>query len=228
LEQELGVLLSPAEYVNSENAEVVAFGREAIKGLISHPDQLRALYTAVRDEIRYDPYVDFTSPEIFRASSVLSVGSGYCVGKAALFAAVTRGMGIPARIGFADVQNHLATPRLLQTMGTNVFAWHGYVEVHVQGKWIKASPTFNHSLCQKLGVTPLDFDGHQDALLQPFDNRNIRFMQYTVQRGVYFDVPAKFLMTEMGRLYPGLCMPGGVNGSRMEDEAASRQDDKPN
>ncbi|WP_024577643.1 MULTISPECIES: transglutaminase-like domain-containing protein [unclassified Afipia] len=220
--QDLNVLLSPAEYVDSDHGDVVAFARDVTKGKGTVSDQLRALYFAVRDEIRYDPYVDFTSSETFRASSVLSARAGYCVGKAALYAALARSIGVPCRIGFADVQNHLATERLLSIMGTNVFAWHGYVECHVRDKWIKASPTFNNTLCAKLGVAPLDFDGVNDALLQSFDERDVRFMEYHVQRGVYFDVPARFLMQEMRRLYPALCVPGGAQGSRMEQEAPSR------
>lgn len=220
--QDLEVLLSPAEYVDSDHKDVVAFARAVTRGKGAVSEQLRALYFAVRDEIRYDPYVDFTSRETFRASSVLNAGAGYCVGKAALYAALARSLGIPSQVAFADVQNHLATERLLTTMGTNVFAWHGYVECYVEGKWVKASPTFNSTLCAKLGVAPLDFDGVNDALLQPFDERDARFMEYRVQHGVYFDVPARFLIREMRRLYPALCIPGGAKGSRMEQETTLR------
>jgi len=80
-------------------------------------------YRAVRDEIRYDPYIDYTDPETYRASSVLAKGHGYCVGKASLYVALCRTVGIPARLGLADVKNHLATPRLLEMVGTEVFAY---------------------------------------------------------------------------------------------------------
>jgi transglutaminase-like putative cysteine protease len=175
----------------------------------------------VRDGIRYDPYVDYTDRESYRASSVLAKGQAYCVGKASLYVALCRASGIPARLGLADVKNHLATPRLLEAVGTDVFAYHGYVEIMPADRWIKATPTFNVSLCQKLGVPPLEFDGEADALLQPFDAAGREFMSYIVQHGTFFDVPAKFLISEMTRLYPRLCQPGGLRGN-MEAESARR------
>jgi hypothetical protein len=72
---------------------------------------------AVRDGIRYNPYVNMRTPETFRASSVLAAGNGYCVGKAALYTAACRVHDIPARIGFAEVHNHLTTEKLRQSMG---------------------------------------------------------------------------------------------------------------
>ena len=175
----------------------------------------------MRDEIRYDPYIDYTDPETYRASSVLAKGHGYCVGKASLYVALCRAVGIPARLGLADVKNHLATPRLLEMVGTDVFAYHGYVEIMPGREWIKATPTFNVSLCQKLGVPPLEFTGESDALLQPFDGRGREFMSYIAQHGTFFDVPVKFLIGEMVRLYPTLCQPGGLRGD-MEQEGAKR------
>jgi transglutaminase-like putative cysteine protease len=215
----LRLYLSPAEYIDSDHplirekaAEVAGHGPDRV-------EQSRLLYSSVRDGIRYDPYVDFTDHETYRASSVLQAGHAYCVGKAALYVALCRAIGIPARIGLADVKNHLATPRLLEAVGTDVFAYHGYVEVMPAGEWVKATPTFNVSLCEKLGVAPLDFDGETDALMQPFDATGRQFMTYVAQHGTFFDVPAKFLIAEMTRLYPKLCRPGGLRGN-MEQEAA--------
>jgi transglutaminase-like putative cysteine protease len=152
---------------------------------------------------------------------VLAKGQAYCVGKASLYVALCRAIGIPARLGLADVKNHLATPRLLDAVGTDVFAYHGYVEIMPADRWVKATPTFNVSLCRKLGVPPLEFDGESDALLQPFDTDGREFMSYIVQHGTFFDVPAKFLIREMTRLYPKLCQPGGLRGN-MEAEGAGR------
>lgn len=149
---EIDVYLSAGEFVDSDHQSVIDFAHRITRAEQTVKGQLTAMYNAVRDDILYNPYLDFTSRETFRASSVLKAGVGYCVGKAALFAAVCRVMGIPTRLGFADVKNHLATPRLLETMSTNVFVWHGYVECFIGEKWIKASPTFNATLCKKLGV----------------------------------------------------------------------------
>ncbi|MBX3521637.1 MAG: transglutaminase domain-containing protein [Xanthobacteraceae bacterium] len=220
---EIDVYLSPAEYVDSDHEAIIDFAERTTFGERAAQGKLQAIYNAVRDDILYNPYLDFTSPETFRASSVLKKGVGYCVGKASLFAAACRALDIPARLGFADVRNHLATPRLLETMSTNLFVWHGYVECLVEGKWIKASPTFNATLCRKLGVEPLPFDGTNHALLHEFDGTNARFMEYEVDHGHYFDVPTKFLIGMIGRVYPILGKPGGVSGTTMEEEAARLQ-----
>ena len=63
--------------------------------------------------------------------------------------------------------------------------------------------------------------GHVAALLQPFDAKGREFMSYIVQHGTFFDVPAKFVIGEMRRLYPKLCQPGGLRGN-MEDEGGKR------
>ena len=217
----LRLYLSPAEFIDSDHAGVRAKAA-AIVGSVSDPvEQARALYRAVRDEIRYDPYIDYTDPETYRASSVLAKGHGYCVGKASLYVALCRATGIPARLGLADVKNHLATPRLLEAVGTDLFAYHGYVEIKLGHGWIKATPTFNVSLCERLGVPPLEFTAKSDALLQPFDAKGREFMSYVAQHGTFFDVPAKFLISEMIRLYPKLCQPGGLRGD-MEREGSNR------
>jgi transglutaminase-like putative cysteine protease len=213
--------LSPAEFIDSDHAAVRAKA-SSLAGAVSDPvKRASVLYRAVRDDIRYDPYIDYTNPETYRASSVLAQGHAYCVGKASLYVALCRASGIPARLGLADVKNHLATPRLLELVGTDVFAYHGYVEVMPGREWIKATPTFDVSLCQKLGVAPLDFSGERDALLQPFDARGREFMSYVAQHGTFFVVPVKFLIAEMTRLYPKLCRPGGLRGN-MEEESGKR------
>ena len=216
----LALFLSPAEFIDSDHEQVRAKAAQVAGPEADPVERARLLYRAVRDEIRYDPYVDYTEKETYRASSVLAKGHAYCVGKAALYAALCRASGIPARLGLADVKNHLATPRLLEAVGTDLFAYHGFVELMPAGTWIKATPTFNASLCEKLGVAPLEFNGERDALLQPFDAAGRNFMSYVTQHGTFFDVPAKFLMREMARLYPKLCRPGGLRGS-METEAGA-------
>jgi transglutaminase-like putative cysteine protease len=180
-------------------------------------EKARRYYLAAR-EIRYDYDLDYGDPEIYRASSVLKAGRAYCVGKAALFAALCRAGGIPARVAFADVTNHLSSERLREKMGTNYFAWHGFTEVRLDGRWVKASPTFNATLCARFGVAPLEFDGATDALLQAYDGGGRAFMRYETLHGAFYDVPAKFLMTEMARIYPQLSHSGGRGTGGMESE----------
>ena len=196
----LRVFLAPAEYVDSSHPRVVRLGR----GLTAEAPSSRAaaarIFTFVRD-LRYGA-PDFDRLSSFKASTVIAEGGGYCVPKACAFVALCRAAGVPARLAFADVTNHLATPRTLERMGGGLFAWHGYAEVWLDGRWLKASPTFDAALCARMGVAPLEFDGLRDAHLQAFDTEGRSFMSYDRLHGVFHDVPARFLATEMPRLYP--------------------------
>ena len=209
----------PGEYIDSDHPAVQNFAGAAAAADLGDRDKASLLYRAVRDGIRYNPYVNMRAAETFRASSVLAAGVGYCVGKAALYAAACRVHGIPARVGFADVRNHLTTEKLRRSMGSDLFTWHGYTEVHIDGAWRKATPTFNATLCAKVGVAPLDFDGHTDALLHPFDGAGRIYMQYVTDHGAFHDVPAKFLMLEMARDYADM-QGEDLSGRDMEREAA--------
>jgi transglutaminase-like putative cysteine protease len=211
------VYLAPAEYVDSDHPAIKACVAKTIAPGMPAVEKARRLYLAAR-EIRYDPDLDYSDPEIYRASSVLNAGAGYCVGKAALFAALCRASGIPARVAFADVTNHLSSEKLREKMGTNYFAWHGFTEVFLDGRWVKASPTFNSTLCARFGVAPLDFDGGSDALLQAYDGEGRTFMKYEVLHGAFHDVPAKFLIAEMARRYPSLKGAHNRSAGGMENE----------
>jgi transglutaminase-like putative cysteine protease len=217
--EENAVYLAPADYIDSDHPAIEAFAARTVTAAMPAAEKVRRFYLAAR-EIRYEPDLDYSDPEIYRASSVLNAGVGYCVGKAALFAALCRASAIPARVAFADVTNHLSSEKLREKMGTNYFAWHGFTEVFLDGRWVKASPTFNSTLCARFGVAPLDFDGGSDALLQAYDGEGRTFMKYEVLHGAFHDVPAKFLIAEMARLYPTLKGQRGRSAGGMENEVS--------
>jgi transglutaminase-like putative cysteine protease len=197
------VFLAPAEYVDSDHPTIKARAAELCRGADSEAAKARAIYYFVR-EIFYHA-ADFADLDTYRASHVLAAGYGYCGAKASLFAALCRAAGLPARLLFADVSNHIATPETRARFGTNLYAWHGYNEVRIGGRWLKVSPTFNASMCAKIGVAALEFTGKADAILQPFDQVGREFMRYEKFHGTFHDVPAKFLAAEMARLYPDIC-----------------------
>ena len=195
--------LQPGTYIDSDHPAVAAFAREAARGAT---DVARAvsLYYAVRDGIRYNPFLDFTVDSAYRASSCLEAGEGFCVGKAALLAACARAEGIPARVGFADVKNHLSTPRLLEYIGSDLFIYHGYTEFLLEGKWVKATPAFNLALCTKFRVKPLEFDGRNDSIFHPYDEDARRHMEYVRDHGSFADVPAAQIQQAFREFYPRL------------------------
>lgn len=196
--------LAPGRFIDSDNPDVVAFAA-ASSGAATDDDVTRALrlYAAVRDSIRYEIYLDFCADSTYRASAVLQTGHGFCVGKAALLAACARAIGIPARVGYADVRNHLATRRLRELMGTDAFVWHGYTQLHLEGKWVKATPAFGREVCDRFGVAPLEFDGRTDSLFQPYNRQGDRYMEYIADRGQHADVPAEAILATFREVYPG-------------------------
>jgi transglutaminase-like putative cysteine protease len=193
--------LQPGRFVDSGNPAVAAFSAKFAADR-SDLDKAVSLYYAVRDEIRYNPFLDFADAEVFRASAVLQAGEGFCIGKAALLAAAARAAGIPARVGFADVKNHLTTPRLAETMGSDLFVYHGYTDLYLDGKWVKATPAFNLALCRKFRVKPLEFDGRGDSIFHPFDEDERKHMEYLRDRGRFADVPVDEIQGAFREAYP--------------------------
>ena len=195
------VYLGPGRYIDSAHPAVIAFSTSNASGK-NERERAVSLYYAVRDGIAYNPFLDFSDARVFQASAVLAASQGFCIGKAALLSACARAAGIPARIGFADVKNHLTSPRLAETMGTDLFIYHGYSELHLDGRWVKATPAFNLSLCTRFRVRPLEFDGREDSILHPFDADNRRHMEYLRDRGSRADVPVEEIQSAFREAYP--------------------------
>ena len=161
-----------------------------------------ALYYAVRDGISYNPYAMRPEKESYRASYVLARGNGFCVQKAILLAAACRAAGVPCRLRFANVRNHLVTQKLKELMKTDLFVFHGLVDMHLEGKWVKATPAFDLALCEKFGVLPLEFDGTEDSVFHPYDRQGRRHMEYVHDHGPFDDFPYEKLMEESKKHYP--------------------------
>ena len=189
--------------IETDHPAVVAFARANAQGA-SARDKAVALYRAVRDQVRYDPYRIDLSEAGMSASTVLQQGHGWCVSKAVLLAAACRAEGIPTRLGFADVRNHLSTERLRNTMKTDVFAWHGYTLLWLDGAWRKATPAFNIELCDKFGLLPLEFDGVNDSLYHPFDREGRQHMEYVNERGAFDDLPLVQIRAAFREIYPDM------------------------
>lgn len=215
--------LASSYFIDHTHPAVVDFAREAAAGASTPREQAARLFLAVRDRVRYDPYTLHPDRASYQASAVLAAGRAFCVPKAILLAAVARAQGIPARLGFCDVTNHLSTPRLLEMLGSSVFAFHGYAELCIDGRWLKATPAFNASLCEKFGVSPLDFDGTRDAVLQPYNREGSRFMEYLKDRGTYDDFPLDEMLRVFRELYPKLMSRWETSGTLSGDFEAESQ-----
>lgn len=208
--------LSPTAIIDADHAAVRDYAL-AHAGKGDARERAVRLYYAVRDDVRYDPYGIDLSVEGLRASTVLARGRGWCVNKAVLLAAVCRVVGIPARLGYADVRNHLSTERLRQSMQTDLFHYHGYTAILLDGQWVKATPAFNLSLCEKFRLKPLEFDGRVDSIYHPFDLAGNRHMEYVAFRGEHDDLPLAEIRAAFARYYPRM---SGVDSGDFDADVA--------
>jgi transglutaminase-like putative cysteine protease len=212
--------LAPTWFIDADDPQVVTFGASAVGDATDPTEKAVRLFYAVRDGFRYDPYNLDHAPASFRASSVVESRSNWCVPKSVLLTAAARAQGIPARLGFADVRNHLTSEKLKAQMSSDVFAWHGYSEVLLDDGWHKLSTAFNVELCDRFGVKTLEFDGTGDALMHPFDVSGRQHMEYIRQRGSYDDLPLDEIMATFAEVYGE-----GMTGGSLPSSADAAGDD---
>ena len=113
-------------------------------------------------------------------------------------------LGIPSRLGFSIVQNHLSTEKFVKMLRSNKFVFHGYNEFLLDGNWIKCTPAFNKLLCEKFGTVPLEFDGVHDSIFQEFSPDGQRYMKYLHEYGQFDDLPYDLFVSELKVHYPHL------------------------
>ncbi len=161
------------------------------------------LYFKVRDAFLYDPYhLDLTESGLI-ASNVLGKKRAWCVEKSSVLAAAARKFGIPSRLGYAIVTNHIGVDKLVHYLRHKEIVFHGFVELFIEGKWVKCTPAFDQRICRVSGVSPLDWDGENDSMFQEFDHGR-KFMEYKHFYGVFDDVPIELMNAEMKKYYPHL------------------------
>lgn len=215
--------LHPGKFIDSAHPGVIAFTEKALQGAgPSAMERAVAIYYAVRDGLRYDPYSMSMGEENFVASNIATASEAFCIPKAILLTACARAAGIPARIGYADVRNHLCSPKLKAAMaGNDLFMYHGYVEMYLAGKWVKSTPAFNRELCEKVGIEALAFNGDEDSMLHPFDKEGRQHMEYVKDHGYFFDHPHVRIQAAFNQAYGDLdFMLGNVKGDFAAEASA--------
>jgi transglutaminase-like putative cysteine protease len=210
--------LQPTPFLNFDHPRVKALAEKQTAGIRDMREKAIQLFYAVRDGIRYDPYHVHLTTEGMRASATLRDGFGWCVRKAVLLSALCRAIGIPARLGFADVQNHQASESIVKMLGNRVFYWHGYSLLYLNGKWVKATPAFDKALCDRNNIVPVEFDGKSDAVFHANDRKDRPHMEYLNDRGTYDDLPLEQIRRTYLKEYKA-----GILASGQEKKTASKQ-----
>ncbi len=204
--------LSPTPVVDSDSEIVMQFASDAIRGESDPAEKAQRLFYAVRDEITYDIRCPFQTREDYRASAVLERRRGLCISKAVLLCAVGRASGIPARLGFANIRNRGASPDLIQIIGSDYFAYHGFTEFHLQGSWIKLTPAFHSDIYERHNIDPVTFDGRHDAVFPSQDRAGNPYVEYLVYHPSRADLPLEEILSEWIAVYGVSRMKSWIRG----------------
>ncbi|MEM4728625.1 MAG: transglutaminase family protein [Thermoplasmata archaeon] len=196
--------LRPTHFIDADESSVRRRALELASGAGGAGERARALFYFVRDGFPYKIVYEIPGREYFRASETLRRGDGFCMPKAVLLAALARAAGIPSRLHFADIRNRLLPPTTLERLGTDVMAYHTYVELYLDGKWVKATPSFDIGYCERFGIVPVEFDGRTDALLHGLDRRGRVHIEYLADHGTRADFPLEEVALALRRAYPHL------------------------
>jgi transglutaminase-like putative cysteine protease len=194
--------LASTEYIDAEHPSIMKRAHELTAHIGGNEGQAAALFRYVRDDFPYRIIYEIPNREYFKASVTLKRGDGFCMPKSVLLAALARAAGIPARLHFADIRNHILPPTTLERLKTDVMAYHTYVELHVGGKWVKATPSFDIGFCEKFNLVPVEFDGIHDAMLHHLDRKGRAHIEYIADYGVRADFPIVEVIEAFRRTYP--------------------------
>ncbi len=200
--ENLSPYLVSNEFSDSEHIDIINFTEKHTRKDANALTNAVALYKAIRDGFWYNPHHVSLQRIDYQASNFLKRNSGHCIDKANLLAACAKVIGIPSRLGFANVTNHIGTEKVEKALGTNVLVFHGYTELFLNEKWVKATPAFNAALCEKLQVKPLEFDGETDSIFQEFSETGNKFMEYLHDYGTFAELPFEIMLNEWKKYYP--------------------------
>ena len=192
--------LQPTDIIQSQDKELYAFIKEALQ-IKDSVEKAKLIFLLVRDGIKYDPYTDFRKLEFYQPGYVINKARAFCVPKAVLLCAAARRAEIPARLGFADLRNHGATQEVKDALGSDIFAWHGFTELYLNGKWLKATPAFDKDLCVRHNIAPLVFDGEHDCVFPEHDLNGKAYAEYISFHGYFDDLPFNEIMAGWRRIY---------------------------
>lgn len=200
--EDFEIYLKPTFFIDSDSKEIINLANKLTENTNDVREKAKSIFYWTRDEILYDPYESFTfERKDYKASNIIKQKKGWCVQKACVLAALARSLRIPSRLHFGDIRNHRVPEKLIKAMKTNLFVYHGYTELYIDGSWLKATPAFNISLCQKFDLKTVEFDGIHDGMLPETTKDGQKYIEYVKDRGVTNDFPFDTLFETIRKFY---------------------------
>lgn len=187
--------------IDCTNSVIRQLAGELTRGSFLQGEKAKRLFYFTRDSLKYDPFSPFFLMDHYRASAIIKRGGGYCVQKAVVLAALARAAGIPARLAFADIKNHLASKTFIEILGMNLFVFHGYVELRLEDRWVKVTPAFEKEICERMKYPPVEFNGKDDAVFTFHNSDGSRFVEYVRHHGSFADVPLERILKAWEEAY---------------------------
>lgn len=208
--EELEQYLEPSEYIDSNHPEVVAKARELIRGCRTDREKLEKIYYFVR-ELPYDILGAFRylAQGKRRASDVLQAGTAFCMGKASSFVALCRAAGIPARVGFQQLDcpdKPFMSEEVRRLWGDRKLPWHSLGEAYLGGRWLKLDATI-HSAAANAKGRPYtqEFDGEHDipTVEGPILKELGSYADYPREVAEWYEAMAREVMRAAEQAEPG-------------------------
>ncbi len=185
--------LAPTRFLDWDREPVLSSVRDITAGIDGAPEKAAALFLFVRDAIRYNPYVNFLDERVYVSSTVIGAPSTFCVPKALLLASMARAAGIPSRIRFADIRNRLMPDKMKDLLKSDIIYGHGFAELNIGGRWIKATPAYDRALCETHGFALTGFNGRDDAIFPESDLAGRPHIEYLGYSEPFDDFPFEWL-----------------------------------
>ncbi len=211
--------MKPNYYYNYNDNSIQKMIKPFIEKKLNKIDLAIEIYIFVRDNWKYSPTRFSLIKDDWKASNLIKSTKGHCIDKSVILITLLQAVDIPARLGLAKVKNHIAVDKIIELLETDVLVPHGYVEIFLNNKWVKATPAFNKSLCEKLGVEVLEFNGKEDSIFQKYSKNNSQFMEYIEEYGHFESIPFDFMKELLFTNYPILKKLGLKDGSVVDFES---------
>lgn len=193
--------LLPTNFLDSDHPDISNLVKGLTEPTDSDSEKAKKIFYFVRDSIHYDMYAVSNLGDDYKASSILKAGRGYCVQKAIILAAMGRAVGIPSRLLLVAIRNHKSPAEALEVMKTDIFFPHIYNQFYINSNWINVAATFDRSICERINVPWVEFDGVNDAILPAQDNEGNPYIEYVDRYGEFDDFPWQIVFEKLPYYY---------------------------